>query len=63
MTANEMKRAKVNDRVKYEPLTHDAGDYCEGTIVDVGPDSITIAWDDGETHLAKPSSYSRVFFK
>jgi hypothetical protein len=61
MNAKQIKAVKVGDRVKFEPLEHDAGDYCEGTITHKHGERVEITWDDGETCTMIPHDYTRVF--
>jgi hypothetical protein len=61
MTEAEIKKAKIGDRVKFVPLDHDAGDYCEGTITHKLGKHVEITWDDGEVYStgANPASQVR----
>lgn len=61
MTEEEIKRAKIGDRVKFVPLEHDAGEPCEGEITHKLGQRVEITWDDGETCTMVPHDYTRVF--
>jgi hypothetical protein len=60
MTEAEIEKAKIGDRVKFVPLDHDAGDYCEGTITNKLGTHVEITWDDGEVCLTEANPASQV---
>lgn len=61
MTESQIKSAKIGDRVKFVPLTHDAGEPCGGKITHKLGERVEITWDDGETCTMVPHDYTRVF--
>lgn len=60
MTEEQIKRAKIGDRVKFVPLDHDAGEYSEGKITHKLGSRVEITWDDGEVYSMDANSASRV---
>lgn len=63
MTKEQIKCAKIGDRVKFIPLEHDAGEYSEGTITHKLTNHVEITWDDGEIMSYEGRDGSRVFPK
>jgi hypothetical protein len=63
MTEQQIKQAKIGDRVKFVPLAHDAGAYSEGTISHKLGSRVEITWDDGVTCTVTPHDYTRIFLK
>lgn len=63
MKIEEIRRAKVGDRVKYEPRNADEGEYCEGTVTGVGDLWVEISWDDGVDRTSYRMNFPRVFLK
>lgn len=63
MTAQEIAKAKIGDRVKFAPLQSDAGEYSEGTITHKLGGRIEITWDDGDVHSMGADPASRVMLK
>ena len=61
MTETQIAKAKIGDRVKFAPLSHDAGEYCEGTVTHKLGSKIEITWDDGEVYAYGPMPGTRIF--
>lgn len=60
MTEQELKRAKVGDRVKFQPIADGDDGYSEGNITLITGRRYEVTWDDGEVYSYRTDPASQV---